>query len=663
MARSEHEAAVISTCAEFKDTLQPFQYEALPENHIRLVHVHRKKTNRLLTFSMIVVSIDEHTPYDALSYTWGDPRPNVHPQPGRRPKSSMSVLMNGARMDIGGNLFLALRQLNPSNTFVQDEELIPFFNNVATSKVERQRYLWVDALSINQGDASEKASQVEKMDQIYTNATSVIAWLGAEDEHTVMAMRVMKGLAQVPLEKHTDHKWYSPLQIGLDEDHPAWVSLVAFFSRAWFRRVWVVQEVALSKRLYVIVGKIAISADLLSRVTWYMLRTDLWPKIEKARKALVHPDSNKMDNLPLGTVPGALTGTFSLLPDPLIAISLGRGSEATDPRDYIYGMYGVVKEICRKHSRSLNLPKVGYEASMRPNELFIDLARLMMNEGKVKFLLGMVEDKGWREIKTLPSWVPDQSVSMVPTSLMKQDPGWKPTGSWDLGKIRYVEDSRRLRTMALQFDFVVAAGPPLSSIRTENIGRAVTEFIKPLLGETNPYAVLLDAVGRTLIAESQPYSQNHPGVGNMFVDWAVTRALLEYSRDDDSHVLPTYEPFLACDPNREVVPEPKPLRDYLSSDPERASRRLQFLWRSNMVMTYRRLFLTSRNYLGITAESATVGDEVWILPETAAPYVLRPTTDGSFELMGEAYVHGIMNGEAANWTGNDALECREIEIS
>jgi hypothetical protein len=40
------------------------------------------------------------------------------------------------------------------------------------------------------------------------------------------------------------------------------------------------------------------------------------------------------------------------------------------------------------------------------------------------------------------------------------------------------------------------------------------------------------------------------------------------------------------------------------------------------------------------------GDKVVILWNAGSPYVLRLVGDGSFKLVGEAYVHGLRYGEA-----------------
>jgi hypothetical protein len=63
-------------------------------------------------------------------------------------------------------------------------------------------------------------------------------------------------------------------------------------------------------------------------------------------------------------------------------------------------------------------------------------------------------------------------------------------------------------------------------------------------------------------------------------------------------------------------------------------------------MCYRRLFTTSKKCIGKGPASTQTGDEVWILRGAKVPYVLRPLGEGQYELVGEAYVHTIMRGEA-----------------
>ena len=59
-----------------------------------------------------------------------------------------------------------------------------------------------------------------------------------------------------------------------------------------------------------------------------------------------------------------------------------------------------------------------------------------------------------------------------------------------------------------------------------------------------------------------------------------------------------------------------------------------------------RLFRTQKDCLGKGAQSLGVGDGIWIFPDTEVPFILRKNTNGTYRLIGQAYVHGIMHGEA-----------------
>jgi hypothetical protein len=66
----------------------------------------------------------------------------------------------------------------------------------------------------------------------------------------------------------------------------------------------------------------------------------------------------------------------------------------------------------------------------------------------------------------------------------------------------------------------------------------------------------------------------------------------------------------------------------------------------------RRLFSTIEGMLGLGPRSmfdeGPVAYRVFILKGTKVPYILKRMENGTYRLVGEAYVHGIMHGEAVN---------------
>ena len=100
--------------------------------------------------------------YEALSYAWGQP---IFPEMLHSHKGILKITEN---------LALALRSLRFK---------------------DRVRYLWVDAVCINQNDSTEKSRQVAMMSIIYKSARRVICWLGQADESIGDAMETLKRLA------------------------------------------------------------------------------------------------------------------------------------------------------------------------------------------------------------------------------------------------------------------------------------------------------------------------------------------------------------------------------------------------------------------------------------------------------------------------------------
>lgn len=72
----------------------------------------------------------------------------------------------------------------------------------------------------------------------------------------------------------------------------------------------------------------------------------------------------------------------------------------------------------------------------------------------------------------------------------------------------------------------------------------------------------------------------------------------------------------------------------------------------------RRMAMLSNRYIGLVPHATRKGDKVWLLEGGKVPLVLRKTETGEgWLLVGEAYIHGIMRGEAF-----DEALCREITL-
>ncbi len=135
--------------------LTEFEYEPLPDKRrsMRLLTLFSSSPeNPQIECKLVVVDVDPKKltrgsigkDYEALSWCWGTALPTSH----------ISIRKNGRiySKKVQPDLVAALKALRHS---------------------QEDRYLWIDAICINQADVGEKNHQVEMMSTIYGQAKSV----------------------------------------------------------------------------------------------------------------------------------------------------------------------------------------------------------------------------------------------------------------------------------------------------------------------------------------------------------------------------------------------------------------------------------------------------------------------------------------------------------
>ena len=85
---------------------------------------------------------------------------------------------------------------------------------------------------------SEKSLQVPLMSNIYENLSEVFVWLG---EGSRYKSKVVKGLEEV-WEMNSLYHYGEPVDIGSKLGWAKAASVLGFFLRSWFQRVWILQE-------------------------------------------------------------------------------------------------------------------------------------------------------------------------------------------------------------------------------------------------------------------------------------------------------------------------------------------------------------------------------------------------------------------------------------
>jgi hypothetical protein len=225
--------------------------------------------------------LDECPWYLALSYTWGDAFRQDDPKDASSaPHQIMKYDFGSGPFHIPVNLKIALDHLAISY---------------------RDKWLWIDAICIDQQNNVEKAHQVSIMGRIFSQASAVVVWLGPSSSHladfkwmhwdfldALFAYGKKYGFDTLRKQHPYDRDFLMMLNVTppCGSWSEAWGRYFDFLRhRTWFTRAWVVQEVALAKEIYVECGKSCIYwqriqnlANFISTFGWHISAATVYHK-------------------------------------------------------------------------------------------------------------------------------------------------------------------------------------------------------------------------------------------------------------------------------------------------------------------------------------------------------------------------------------------------
>jgi hypothetical protein len=290
---------------------------------------------------------------------------------------------NEGMLSISRNLDLALRYIRHKST---------------------PRLIWIDAICINQMNREEKSSQVALMGLIYSQADSVIAWLGPDEFNSRTALSLMKHWA-----KHVEADWdFNQLSSSAESNDRTWGdvhipipfrpgeldAVCALLNRSYFQRTWVRQEVVLGSKAYFQCG--------IEKVSWLDFR--------KAIACLVWKKHDSTTFQPVPSINVRISAAVSLCQMSLNMFYysnirlLMRDTKCEDPRDRIYA----ILTLLNAEDQKLDI-KPDYSQTVEA--LYTDVARRNIIE---RDQLNMLEtcELSSRSID-IPSWVPDWSTQVA----------------------------------------------------------------------------------------------------------------------------------------------------------------------------------------------------------------------------------------------------------
>lgn len=328
---------------------------------------------------LVCVSLDDDPAYLAISYKWGDPWIVGHFESHRGG--------HGKRVPYNKAVFDIIKTILGRDTTV---------------------YLWIDALCINQEDLNERASQVAMMGTIYSQARQVIAFIGEADETIITAMNLVILTANCISAQGSlgDPLTASGIAGLISEIAPSdrdWESIKGLTSRPWFRRLWVVQEVALGKDPVVVCGEHVFPWVALKSLIAFTYAIHKFPVLRRVAFSTFDALLTVFECLSNAAgISNARQGQSNDRPKMHFIyslFSLNANFDSTDPRDRIYALLSL--DTAKKY-RDVFRPD--YE--IKVEDLYVKVAReIIMKEDSIRFL--HLAGISHRRSLSLPSWVPD----------------------------------------------------------------------------------------------------------------------------------------------------------------------------------------------------------------------------------------------------------------
>lgn len=351
-----------------------------------------------------------------------------------------------------------------------------------------------------------------------------------------------------------------------------------------------------------------------------------------------------------------------------------RFSKSTDPRDKVYAFLGLASSAMAPFRANPTAITPDYSRSVQ--QVYVATAKALLTNFRNLSVLSHVEDHSIRRITGLPSWVPDYSVSIDPYPLRYRGGGcWTASGytPWQMNVPRM--DNGLLDVQGHRLGYVDEAS--ILSDESHDPSASWASIVKLALAVELPYPnpsgvnrnlSRVEVLWRTLTTDT--YARTCPAppeAGLLFIDYIlnlqIRHRLVPWSSNDQFQ--PHHSPL-----SESIYPE---WRTLLRLEPSASAysldaykKRLTTVVEDMFNGTYspiglaqlqheldqsggkkRRLFRTRCGYLGTGSRSLKPGDEIWVLHRGDLPFVLRPQpTFGHYRLIGEAFVYGIMHGEA-----------------
>ncbi|OCK77728.1 hypothetical protein K432DRAFT_384438 [Lepidopterella palustris CBS 459.81] len=681
----------------------------LPPGSIRLLRFNPENgifgLSSRLQLSMETYTFKTAPYYCALSYTWGPPRDGM---PEYKKSQRAPIMINKKKFLVYPNLMNALKILR-KNWYDYRKQCYHF---------------WVDAICINQIDEAEKAVQIDNMHLVYNNALTTYIWLGEKTKKSKAVMQLITALSVLEHKLELSPQMWGNstrdlpdvqffvahgLPFPLTQPQP-WIDLLEFFSLKWFRRLWIVQEVLLSKVLVILWGEERDEWTIFHKaINFLTSRTELSYWLTYLPQPNPHPSGQqssqsdsiiKVKNLEV-LRPACISNSWDMASSALfkdvrqftgstsvtaatLLMSFAvryRNSVATEPRDKIFGHLGTTQKLLELAKLPACRIQAKTSSSLTAAQLYLQVVSHAIEETQSLAYLTGTCDGGENRMTDLPSWVPDFSLS-IPIYQMhllsNEFHAARVTGDTSSPTLRIADNLLCVKGRELDtIQEVLLDEDDFQTLSNNTWCARLAEHMRRT-GKGHSY---IDAFWRTLIFNSfgGRYPASWPGVpdGEHFRCYMLVSITEGYKGPNTSGNEQYWNNYLATltgihslaalDPTG-VIPRCRTHPEYFQSLMARpgvtgqpgnqrdlvqkilTDRSRRFRAELSKGIAGRAVAVSAKGFLLNVPKCAQVGDKIVLVKGSPCPLILRAAQGsvGRWAVMGAAYVHGIMHGEAAN---------------
>jgi hypothetical protein len=479
------------------------------------------------------------------------------------------------------------------------------------------------------------------MSKVYTECTRCIAWLGevkdgippADAESTIDLIQYMATIT-----RSDDPDSIAVPQELCSKFNAAVAALgtIEHDQNPWWRRIWTVQEAALPEEVILQWGPFELPWSTVeeARTTWV---TYIPPQLWSLLEGVPFEDAEVLYSFMAHV---AWLGSLRpLAHQPWNMIQVYRLREATDPRDGIYGLMGLVEKGCLPITE-----KCDYSASAAG--VFNTLTKeLIVDDAGLRPLICSPRQQPPQATPDVASWAMDLKSSTPHFSpnvyyLMHVYGTYNANDGLDQLDVNAIQEQIGAETLSLTGIHVDTVAHTREGLRSNVRGDQTISWTEALLPVW--YKAAAGCEFDVTQEHNERISKDCYAGGSYSVIEAFARLVLgDTVRNGE------------LQPSRGVNEDDiQDVWRLMKGQQEEVD--INTRWTVHHMMRGQALMVTETGLFGSGHLDTQIGDQVWIFRGGKVPFVIRPREGGEkngYTFVGQCYVQGIMQGEATTREG------------